>query len=265
MKLNRPLAAAVVSLVVCFSTLAQTMIFQGRVVDVIDGSTMVVETQTKTRFVVKCQGTKAPQQSEHYADESRQRLSNLVMTKVVSVEYAKRDEFGHLLGTVFLNEEDICLDQVSVGLAWFDPEAPNTLKTSRRELYASIEENARKGSSGVWTTSMSGLSNRVGDQATVDVSGYIRKDRTYVSPHKRTEPNPRFDDDWTTSSKTGKSWFARNWWIFPTVGALVGTGFVLRARARSTELGGLGILCNDGTVSQAQHRQGACSHHGGIR
>jgi hypothetical protein len=26
-----------------------------------------------------------------------------------------------------------------------------------------------------------------------------------------------------------------------------------------------GIPCNDGTVSHSQHRQGACSHHGGIR
>jgi hypothetical protein len=77
----------------------------------------------------------------------------------------------------------------------------------------------------------------------------------------------RSDNNWTTdgnvnpyTAKIGrKSWFSRNWWIFPTVGAIIGTSFLLRGSTSG------GIPCNDGTVSQAQNRQGACSHHGGIR
>lgn len=300
MKFHRPLAAAVVSLVVCVSTLAQNMVFQAKVIDVIDGSTVVVETQSKTKFVVKCQAITVPQNAEPYADYSRQKLSNVVLRKIVTVEYTGRDEYGHLLGTLFLNEEDVCLDQIAVGLARFDPQAPNNLKTSRRELYASREQHARNSGTGVWTTSTVATANsnvpdnRVTTQrttsasvnqsaassivapntsnngTTVDVRGYFRKDGTYVPLHKRTAPNARFDDNWTTEGNvnpyTGKpgtrNWFARNWWIFPTVGALIGTGFLLH---RST--GGIsgGIPCNDGTISQAQNRQGACSHHGGIR
>lgn len=300
MKFNRPLAAAVVSLVVCVSTLAQNMVFQAKVIEVIDGSTVVVETQSKTKFVVKCQAITVPQHAEPYADYSKQRLSNVVLRKIVAVEYTGRDEFGHLLGTVFLNEEDVCLDQIAVGLARFDPRAPNNLKTSRRELYASREEHARNSGTGVWTTSGAAvatstvLDNSLTGQGTtppsvnqsaassilapntsnnggaVDVHGYFRKDGTYVPSHKRTAPDARSDNNWTTVGNvnpyTGKpgtrNWFVRNWWIFPTVGALIGTGFLLH---RST--GGIsgGIPCNDGTISQAQHRQGACSHHGGIR
>ena len=299
MKFCRPLAAAVVSLIVSVSTLAQTMIFQAKVIDVIDGSTVVVETQTKTQFVVKCQAITVPQNAEPYADDARQRLSNVVLRKIVAVEYTGRDEYGRLLGTVFLNEEDVCLDQIAVGLARFDPQAPNNIKTSRRELYASREQSARNNGTGVWTTSNAAtpisdvLNNSVTGQGTtsssvnqaaaksvvapntsnsttVDVHGYFRKDGTYVPSHKRTEPNARFDDNWTTKGNvnpyTGKpgtrNWFARNWWIFPTVGALIGTGFLLH-RSTGGTLGG--IPCNDGTISQAQHRQGACSHHGGIR
>ena len=295
MKFNRPLAAAVVSLVVCVSALAQKMVFQARVIDVIDGSTVVVETQSKTNFVVKCQATSVPQPAEPYADYSRQRLSDLVRRQMVSVEYIGRNADGQLLGTIYLNEEDVCRDQIAVGLAWFDPQAPNNLKTSTRELYARSEEQARKSGAGVWTTSATAaansnvLNNGVTSQATtlanqsadssvvatntsnssatVDVRGYFRKDGTYVAPHKRTGPDARVDDNWTTvgnvnpyTGKPGrKSWFARNWWIFPTVGALIGTTFFLN---RSTTGG---IPCNDGTTSQAQNRQGACSHHGGIR
>ena len=100
MKFHRPLAAAVVSLVVCVSTLAQNMVFQAKVVDVIDGSTVVVETQSKTKFVVKCQAITVPRHAEPYADYSKQRLSNVVLRKIVAVEYTGRDEYGHLLGTV---------------------------------------------------------------------------------------------------------------------------------------------------------------------
>lgn len=297
MKLNRSLAASVVSLVVCVSALAQKITFQGRVIEIRDGSTVVVETQSKANFIVKCQATTVPKEAEPYADYSRQRLSHLVLRKMVAVEYSERNASGVLLGTIFVNEKDVCLDQIGAGLARFDPQASNSLKTSRRELYARSEEHARKSGIGVWTShtdaaansniQQDGVSDPGTSQATVnpsaassvlapnttntgaivDVRGYFRRDGSYVPPHKRTVPDGNFDNNWSTvgnvnpyTGKPGtKSWFRRNWWIFPTVGALIGTSFLLR---RSS---GSGIPCNDGTISQAQNRQGACSHHGGIR
>jgi endonuclease YncB( thermonuclease family) len=112
MKFNRPFAAAVVSLIVCVSALAQKMVFPAKVIDVIDGSTVVVETQSKTKFVVKCQATTVPQHAGPYADYSRQRLSNLVLRQMVTVEYIERNAYGQLLGTIYVNEEDVCRDQL---------------------------------------------------------------------------------------------------------------------------------------------------------
>ena len=198
MKFKSPLAAAVVSLVVCVSALAQKMVFQGKVVDVLDGSTVVVETQSKTKFVVRCQAITVPQHAEPYADYSRERLSNLVLKQVVAVEYAERNKDGQLLGTILLNGQDVCLDQIAAGLGWFDPQAPNNLTTSRRELYVSREANARSSGTGVWTnpgaatvnsnvsqsaTSSMLAPNVSNNSATVDVRGYFRKDGTYVPPH----------------------------------------------------------------------------------
>lgn len=296
MKFNQPLAASVISLVICVSALAQKMVFQAKVIDVIDGSTVVVESQSKTKFVVKCQATAVPQLTEPYADASRQRLSNIVLKQIVAVEYIDRNKHGQLIGTIFLNGDDVCLNQIAAGLARFDPQAPNSLKSARRELYASSEQHARTNGTGVWTTaavaaaSSNDPTNGGSDQgttparnnqpeassdvapntstngATVDVRGYFRKDGTFVAPHRRTLPDSSFENNWSTEGNvnpyTGKpgtkSWFARNWWIFPTVGAVIGASFLLR---RSTG----GIPCNDGTISPAQNRQGACSHHGGIR
>ena len=58
---------------------------------------------------------------------------------------------------------------------------------------------------------------------------------------------------------TKKSWARRNWWIFPVL-AGVGVGIYFLAKNSSSS----GIRCNDGTISNAQNTQGACSYHGGI-
>jgi len=273
MKLLRSLAAAVFCLLLCTSVFAQKIVFQGKVVEVIDGSTVVVETPTPTRFVVKCPSTTAPQMDEPAGAQSRQRFSDLLMDRTVAVEYIKAAENGRIVGTILLNGDDVCLDQVRAGLVSFDRERQDEVSSSVRDLYRAGESHARSNQVGLWkttqassaATSQAGATKATG--STVDVKGYYKKDGTYVQPHKRTAPNNRVDDNWSTAGNTNpytgkrgtKNWFARNWWIFPTVGAIIGTAYLVN------KSGVGGIPCNDGTFSQAQNRQGACSHHGGIR
>jgi len=290
MKSLRSLAAAALCLFVCTSVFAQKIAFQGKVVEVIDGSTVVVETPTPTRFVVKCPSSTAPQVSEPSGEQSRQRLSDLLMSRTVLVEYIKPAENGRIVGTILLNGDDVCLEQVRSGLVWFDRERELELSASMRDVYRAGEARARHSQLGLWATSQvtatdvgtsgTSRSRTLPEQAQsttsasgpeVDVKGYFKKDGTYVQPHKRTAPDKRVDDNWSTIGNTNpytgkrgtKNWFARNWWIFPTVGAVIGTSYWLSKSQGNN--GGLGIICNDGTVSPAQNRQGACSHHGGIR
>src|SRR4051812_29689492 len=119
MKLRQPLAV-VFCLVVSFSVLAQTMVFHGKVIEVVDGSTVVVQTRTNNKFVVKCKAATSPQPQEAFAEYSRQRLASLVLGQNVTVEYAKPDESGQIVGTIFLNDEDVCLDQIRGGAARFN-------------------------------------------------------------------------------------------------------------------------------------------------
>lgn len=229
--------------------------------------------------------------------ESRQRLSSLVLGELVTVKASKRDENGTLVGTIWLNEHDICLEQVKAGLAWLDENETAALASSARRIYSAAESNARSRALGVWSdntaSSQVGSTREVNQQSTststsptrlstdshplttdnstsstVDVRSYFRTDGTFVPAHKRTAPDDRVDNNWSTTGNvnpyTGKpgnrSWFRRNWWIFPTVGALIGTGYLVN---RYSNNGG-GIPCRDGSLSPAQNRQGACSYHGGI-
>jgi hypothetical protein len=65
-------------------------------------------------------------------------------------------------------------------------------------------------------------------------------------------------DDQTTPT-ANKNWFKRNWWVIPVLAGL-GVGIYYLAKVK----GNSGIRCNDGYISRAQNRQGACSSHGGI-
>lgn len=49
-------------------------------------------------------------------------------------------------------------------------------------------------------------------------------------------------------------------WIPVLIGVGVGIYFLIKYYKPSSS----GILCSDGTYSQAENRQGACSYHGGI-
>lgn len=268
MKLLRSLSAAALCLLVCTSVFAQKLVFQGKVVEVIDGSTVVVETPTPTRFVAKCPATIAPSMDESAGEQSRQRLSDRLLNRTVAVEYLKPAENGRIVGMILLNEDDVCLEQIRAGWASFDRERQSDLSASTRDVYKAGEARARHGQVGVWATGSPNTTTATSATgSTVDVKGYFKKDGTYVEPHKRTAPNNRVDDNWSTVGNTNpytgkpgtKNWFARNWWIFPAVGVVVGTSYWL------SKSGGGSIVCNDGSISSAQNRQGACSHHGGIR
>ena len=269
MRFQRPLATAILSLTICVSVVAQNTIFQAKVIRVVDGTTVVVETQSKSQFHVRCLGAVAPEQ-EMSGVESNQRLSAVLLGETVTIEYRKRNKNGNLLGSIRLKDQDICLDQIRTGLARLDAETAAILNSSERTVYADAESVARNNAIGLWSN-RTNLSNTVrsnllttenSDTSTVDVSGYLRKDGTYVPPNKRTSQDKVADNNWSTTGTPGrKSWLRRNWWIFPTVGALIGAGYLAH---RYSGTGG-GIPCVDGTISQAQNRQGACSHHGGIR
>jgi endonuclease YncB( thermonuclease family) len=279
MHFYRPLHAALVCLLLCVSVCAQKTVFNARVIEVVDGSTILVETQNSTNFVVDCLATTTPQLQEPFGEYSRERLASLVMGQTVAIEYAKPAENGRIAGTIFFKGTDVCLDQIREGAASFNREAQIDLSSSTRDVYAGSENRARQNGVGLWKQAQGqteltkplipSAGTTVSNGSTVDVRGYYRKDGTYVEPHKRTAPDAKFDNNWSTvrnvnphTGKPGtKSWFARHWWIFPTVGALVGTSFLIRR----TDGVGSGIPCNDGTFSQAQNRQGACSHHGGSR
>ena len=70
--------------------------------------------------------------------------------KQVAVEYQKRDRYGRIVGKVWLNGGDVCLEQVKAGFAWHYKKYQHEQSLEDRQLYAEAEDNAREGRLGLW-------------------------------------------------------------------------------------------------------------------
>lgn len=297
-----PLYILLLTLTVCVSVFAQTLVFQGRVVDVSDGDTVIVLTQSNTEFQVRCSGVNAPKGKADFAAHSKHRLTDWLLDEAVTVRVAKRDPDGTLVGTILWEGRDVCLDQVRAGLAWHDDQSEQS--RSAQQQYAGAESGARNNRFGLWSAAAlqtgpslpesvaaspetsttvpqtflyerqlatSASDARVlpsSSSTTVNVRGYFRKDGTYVAAHKRTPPDGNFNNNWSTQGN-----------VNPYTGE-VGTKkqsrwiIALKWIGVGAALGGLMYLdakyptatarCRNGSYSYSRQRQGTCSYHGGV-
>ncbi|MFU0872711.1 thermonuclease family protein [Kluyvera sichuanensis] len=120
---------------------------EGRVVRVLDGDTIEVLQETNERSRIRLNGIDAPEKEQAFGQRSRQFLSRLLAQQFVTVTGDETDRYGRLLGTVWLNGQDINLLQVQSGMAWayrYQGKASNS-------AYLAMENEARKQRKGLWT------------------------------------------------------------------------------------------------------------------
>ena len=125
----------------------------GRVVRVADGDTITVLATGGTRSAasaapvqhkIRLQGIDAPEKKQAFGNASRKFLSGLVANREVRVTYAKRDRYGRILGTVFVDGRDINLEMLKAGMAW------HYKKYDTNPTYAKAETEARTARRGLW-------------------------------------------------------------------------------------------------------------------
>ena len=296
MKRHLPLSTLLLTLLVSVSVFAQTIVFQGRVVDVLDGDTVTVLTQSNNEFQVRCRGISAPKGQEDFASHSRERLGLSLLDQPVVVRDVRREPDGTIAGTVLWNGLDMCLDQVRAGMASFNDQ--DEQRRATRQQYARAESDARSNGFGMWRAASvrntvpesivsspdggASASESAADQQSsagvaaapsattraVYVRGYFRKNGTYVAGYWRTAPDGNFNNNWSTQgnvnpftgrvgTKRQSRWITALKWV--GFGAALGGLIYLDAKYPSAT-----AICNDGTPSYSRHRQGTCSYHGGV-
>ena len=123
---------------------------QGKVVNVADGDTLTVLDDKKTQHKIRLQGIDAPEKSQPFGQKSKQSLSQLVHSKMVTVEFEKKDKYGRTVGKVLLNDTDVCLEQIKLGMAWHYKKYASEQPKTDREIYAQAEQLAKSQGIGLW-------------------------------------------------------------------------------------------------------------------
>ena len=122
----------------------------GKVVKIADGDTITILDAQNIQHKIRLQGIDAPERIQDFGAVSREHLGSLVFGKYVKIEYDKVDWRGRLIGKVWIDGNDECLEQLKAGLAWHYKEFEREQTPADRQLYANAEQEARAQKRGLW-------------------------------------------------------------------------------------------------------------------
>jgi endonuclease YncB( thermonuclease family) len=122
----------------------------GKVVKIADGDTITILDAQNVQHKVRLQGIDAPERRQAFGQVSRENLGSLVFGKQVKVDYEKLDQYGRLVGKVWIDGNDECLEQIKAGLAWHYKEYAREQSAADRQRYADAEQDARLKKRGLW-------------------------------------------------------------------------------------------------------------------
>lgn len=128
----------------------QADLISGRVVSVADGDTITVLDRDHVQRKIRLAGIDAPEKSQAFGQRSRESLAELVANRAVIVETSKQDRYGRYVGKVLVDGQDVNVEQVRRGLAWFYRQYEQELSNSDRQSYDRAESEAIKSRKGLW-------------------------------------------------------------------------------------------------------------------
>lgn len=123
----------------------------GLVLGISDGDTIKVLDDSRQQHTIRLMGIDAPEKAQAFGQQSKQSLSDLVRGQRVLVEWSKRDKYGRTVGKVLTQEgKDICLEQITRGMAWHYKKYAVEQSSDDRTRYADAEKAARGARVGLW-------------------------------------------------------------------------------------------------------------------
>jgi endonuclease YncB( thermonuclease family) len=138
-------------LILFLSNFAYAKTIEGLVVGVADGDTITVLDQQKNTYKIRLQGIDAPEKKQAFGEKSKQSLHDLVHSKQVRIEYDKEDKYGRIVGKVTVDDVDVCLQQLVLGMAWHYKKYQNEQSVSDRALYSETELKSQSLKLGLWS------------------------------------------------------------------------------------------------------------------
>ncbi len=132
---------------------ANAAVLNGAVVGITDGDTITVLDDNKQQHKIRLMGIDAPEKAQAFGAASKKALSDLTYQKSVTVDYKKQDRYERKVGKVIMNNQDICLTMIELGMAWHYKDYEKEQSKTDRDLYSQAELKARESRIGLWQDS----------------------------------------------------------------------------------------------------------------
>ena len=138
---------------------AQADVIVGKVLGVVDGDTLLLQSNDNLRQSVRIVGIDAPEPAQPYGREARDYLTRLVSSGDVRAECPKLDRRTSVVCKVWARPTDcahcdrtldVGLAQISGGMAWWYRRYALELSAEDRARYESEEKTARENRRGLW-------------------------------------------------------------------------------------------------------------------
>jgi micrococcal nuclease len=121
----------------------------GKVIEINDGDVITVFNLNRP-VKVRLLGVDAPEPGQPFAAVAKQHLKDLVLDKLVTVEFSGLAANGSVVGRVSVDGVDICAQMIRDGAAWFDVHNNSRLTDMDRQIYSQSELAARNEKRGLW-------------------------------------------------------------------------------------------------------------------
>lgn len=119
------------------------MTITGTVVAVADGDTITVLAGTD-EYKIRLDAIDCPEKRQAYGQRAKERMSDFVFAKTVSVAISGQDRYGRYLGTVTVGGLDVNRAMIRDGYAW------HYLQYSKDATLDELEASARQARLGLW-------------------------------------------------------------------------------------------------------------------
>lgn len=118
--------------------------FTARVAAVFDGDTVLLVRRGHAPEKLRLLNIDAPEKKQPYGEEARRTLAALVLQRQVQVESVSVDQYGRLLGHLYLAGHDINAEMVRRGMAW------EYTGFSHDARYTALQLEAQQARRGLW-------------------------------------------------------------------------------------------------------------------
>ncbi len=142
-----PFLTFLFSLIITASAHSSTSTFTGKVIDVADGDTITILTQSDGKIKIRLAGIDCPESTQTHGEKAKQYLSSLVDGKRVSIQPETVDRYGRTVGMVLVNGANINEQIVSNGHGWV---FRKYCTADYCGDWLKLEEKARKTRIGLW-------------------------------------------------------------------------------------------------------------------